>query len=87
VLQPRSFEQRQEVAHTCSAKLDIRFPVLIDGIENSTERAYTAWPDRLYIVAQDGTIAYKSRPGPAGFKARELVEALGNIFTSPVPDQ
>ena len=68
------------MAHTCSAKLDIRFPVLVDGIDNKTEQDYAGWPDRLYLVGRDGRIVYKGGPGPAGFKAAELAAELGRMF-------
>ena len=80
VLQPKTLEQRQEVAHTCSAKLDIKFPMLIDGMDNQTEQSYAAWPDRLYTVNTDGRIVYKSAPGPAGFKAADLGAALQKLL-------
>jgi hypothetical protein len=31
----------------CVAKLGIKFPAVVDRLDNSTERAYTAWPERL----------------------------------------
>jgi len=80
VLQPKTLQQRVEVAHTCTTKLDIKFPMVIDGMDNNTEQAYAAWPDRLYIVGKDGKIVYKSGPGPAGFKAAELAAALEKLF-------
>jgi len=73
---PRSNEERGETASTCVRRLGIRIPAILDGIDNKTERAYTGWPDRLYIVGRDGRVAYKSAPGPFGFSARGLTAAL-----------
>jgi type I thyroxine 5'-deiodinase len=56
--------------------LGIRFPALIDGIDNTVERLYTAWPDRLYLIGRDGRVRYKSGPGPYGFHTDELEAAL-----------
>ena len=64
------------MAGACVRKLGIKFPAVLDGFENTTEKAYTGWPDRLYLVDRDGKIAYKSRPGPFGFKPDELKAAL-----------
>jgi hypothetical protein len=64
-------------------KLGIELPALIDNFDNSTEVAYTAWPDRLYLIGRDGRIAYKSKPGPFGFKPDQLSEALKQ---ATVPD-
>lgn len=84
VLDPKTFEERQEVAHTCSEKLDIRFPVIVDTMDNAAEHAYAAWPDRLYIVGADGKIAYKGDVGPAGFKAQEMGRALEKVLAPNV---
>ncbi len=76
---PVDFDQRTSVAGTCVRKLGIKFPAVIDGFDNATERAYTGWPDRIYLIDATGHIAYKSKPGPFGFKPEELRVALGRI--------
>jgi type I thyroxine 5'-deiodinase len=73
---PRSDEERAQVAGSCVRKLGIKFPAVIDGFDNVTEKTYTGWPDRLYLIDRDGKIAYKSKPGPFGFKPDELRKAL-----------
>ena len=73
---PRNEDERASVAGTCVRKLGIEIPAVLDEFGNSTESAYTAWPDRLYLIDRNGKIAYKSRPGPFGFKAAELRAAL-----------
>ena len=55
---PRSNGERFEVAGSCVRKLGIRFPALIDGIDNTVERLYTGWPDRLYLIDRDGRVVY-----------------------------
>lgn len=79
VKQPKTFEARKEVAQTCSTKLDIKFPILVDDLDNKTCTAYSAFPDRLYILAPNGTIAYKSAPGPKGFKVQEIATELDKL--------
>ena len=76
---PKDYEERSLLAGACVRKLGIRFPAVIDGFENSTEKAYTGWPDRIYLIDARGRIAYKSRPGPFGFKPQELRTALGHL--------
>ena len=61
-------------------KLAVKIPPLIDDLANTTEIAYTAWPDRLYLVGQDGRVAYKSKPGPYGFKPGEMAEVLKRLL-------
>ena len=76
---PKSFDEREYVAGACVRKLGIKFPALIDGFDNITEKAYTGWPDRLYLIDSQGCIAYKSKPGPFGFKPDELKAALARL--------
>jgi hypothetical protein len=73
---PRSEDERATVAGTCVRKLGIEIPALLDEFGNSTESAYTAWPDRMYLIDRSGKVAYKSKPGPFGFKTDELRAAL-----------
>ncbi len=73
---PRSESERFGVAESCVRTLGIRFPALIDGIDNTVERLYTGWPDRLYLIDRDGRVVYKSAPGPFGFDPSKLSAAL-----------
>ena len=79
VASPKDFGERCVVADTCATKLGIQIPSVIDDIQNSTELAYTAWPDRLYVIDGQGRIAYKSKPGPYGFKPDEVRETLKRL--------
>ncbi len=73
-------EQKEEHATACTRKLDIRFPALVDNMDNTVELAYNGWPDRLYLIGKDGKILYKSGPGPAGFKPPELETAIKDVL-------
>lgn len=76
---PRSEDERASIAGTCVRKLGIEIPALLDEFGNSTERAYTAWPDRMYVIDPSGRVAYKSKPGPFGFKTEELRSTLQKL--------
>lgn len=65
---PKTTEERAGVATACVRKLHLSLPAVLDNAENTTERAYTGWPDRLYVLAPGGKVLYKSEPGPFGFK-------------------
>ncbi len=80
---PRTDGERNETASACVRKLGIRIPALLDGIENQTERSYTGWPDRLYLIGRDSRVIYKSAPGPFGFSAEGLAQALRSTFPPP----
>ena len=73
---PKTDEERAFVAGACVRKLGIKFPAVIDGIDNHTEVAYTGWPDRLYLIDRGGRVAYKGGRGPFGFKTGELEQSL-----------
>ena len=81
---PRSFEERAEIGRTCVKDLKIDLPMVVDEIDNRTERAYTAWPDRLYVLDASGRITYKSRPGPFGFEVAPVAKALEALARPPV---
>jgi type I thyroxine 5'-deiodinase len=77
---PRNEQERAELAGTCVRKLGIKFPALVDGFDNQTEKAYTGWPDRIYLIDSGGQIVFKSQPGPFGFKPEQLSAALSRLF-------
>ena len=50
VASPKTLAERCAVEGACATKLALRIPAIIDDLANSTEEAYTAWPDRLYVI-------------------------------------
>ena len=83
---PRTDGERTQTASACVRNLGIRIPALLDGIGNQTERSYTAWPDRLYLIGRNGRVVFKTRPGPYGFTTKGLEQAL-RTETSPVAER
>ncbi len=79
IASPRSFEERGDVAGACVRKLGIEFPALVDDFKDTTEIAYTGWPDRLYVIDREGRIAYKGAPGPYGFLPQEVGKTLQRL--------
>ena len=73
---PKNEEERAFVAGACVRKLGIKIPAVLDEFGNSTEAAYTGWPDRLYLIDAQGKLVYKSKPGPFGFHPDDLRAAL-----------
>jgi hypothetical protein len=80
---PRDEEERASVAGACVRKLGIKFPAVVDSFDNRIETAYTGWPDRLYLIATDDRVLYKSKPGPFGFHPQDLAAALQKAVGSP----
>jgi hypothetical protein len=79
---PRNEQERESVAGTCVRKLGIEIPAVLDEFGNSTETAYTAWPDRLYLIDASGYVVYKSKPGPFGFEPDDLQKAVRKVATA-----
>jgi hypothetical protein len=76
---PKTMAERESIAGSCVRKLGIKFPAVVDKIDNRTEQAYTGWPDRLYLIDRDGRVAYKSKAGPFGFHPDDLERAIKNL--------
>ena len=76
---PQSDGERFQVAESCVRTLGIRFPALIDGVDNTVEHLYTGWPDRLYLIDRDGRVVFKTAPGPFGFHPAGLEQAIRGL--------
>lgn len=77
---PASIEERTKLATECIRDLGIKFPALVDDFDNSVEKAYTAWPDRLYVIDIEGRVAYKSQAGPFGFRPAGVETTLERLL-------
>src|SRR5262245_1354856 len=76
---PKTDAERCGLAQTCAGKLPVKFPALVDGLDNAVDETYTGWPERIYLIGRDGRIRYKSLPGPFGFVPDELAAALDDL--------
>lgn len=77
----RTFGQRDSEAEICVVKLGIHIPALVDDMNDTTERAYTGWPDRLYVINRDGRVTFKSNAGPFGFHPEAMAKALESLVS------
>ena len=76
-------KSRAQLADVCVTRLGIKIPAVVDRFDDSTDKAYSGWPDRLYVIDANGKVAYKSRPGPFGFKPAEMEAALRALLPEP----
>jgi hypothetical protein len=65
--QPKTIEERASVAEACVLHLDLAMPTVLDDMDNSTDTAYAALPERLYVIDREGRVIHRSEPGPFGF--------------------
>lgn len=74
---PISDAERRGVASQCVDDLELdAITTVIDRLDDRVNQAYQAGPDRLYLVGQDGKIAYAGARGPSGFRPSELEDAI-----------
>jgi hypothetical protein len=76
----KTLDDRTKAADTCLIKLGLDLPALVDKPDDAVERAYTGWPDRLYVVDTNGKIAFKSAAGPFGFKPEDVESTLKRLL-------
>ena len=73
---PVTTDERQIIANNCVSKLNLPMRAVLDRIDDKTGVAYSAWPDRLFLVGQDGKIAYAGGRGPFEYRPPELKAAI-----------
>jgi len=78
VSQTSNAAERLKNLEQCALLLQLTMPSVIDNDDNAVNQAYGAWPDRLYVIDTDGSVAFKTAPGPAGFKTPDLAAWLRN---------
>lgn len=74
--EPTSFEQRREYASSCLRKLKIKYLAAVDPLENTTEKAYSAWPSRVYLIDKRGLVTFNSLLDELNFAAVSLESAI-----------
>ena len=50
----------------CIAASSLKVPVLLDDMEDSVASAYSAKPERFFILDAKGKVAYAGKRGPHG---------------------
>ncbi len=78
--QPTTMSQRVRIATDFVHRFNFRIPMLVDDIENDVEKLYSAWPERIYVIDENGRIAYKGGLGPFKFNPDELENWLVQKF-------
>ena len=86
IAQPRNDAERIRVARTCSKRLELGMPMLVDTIGDTVGARYSGMPSRLYLLDHRGRVAYKSGRGPFGFKTAELEHSLVLLLQDEFPE-
>jgi Iodothyronine deiodinase len=69
--QPKTLEQRLAIANDFTKRFKYTLPFGIDDMSNAADLAYSAWPERIYIIDEGGHIAYRGGIGPFNYKPEE----------------
>lgn len=56
----------------CPLRLHVRFPAVVDGLDNAAEKAYAAWPNHVYVIGADGRVRCRSALIEEDLDARAL---------------
>jgi hypothetical protein len=74
--QPKNLEQRVAIAKDFTKRFGYSLPFGIDDMTNAADLAYSAWPERLYIIDESGHIAYRGGMGPFNYNPSEVRDWL-----------
>jgi len=82
----KSIEDRQKAATGCAAAAKLKVPVLIDDMEDSVSKAYSALPERFFILGANGKVAYAGGRGPRGVNLDALEASLKGLTSDKTAD-
>ena len=81
IYDPKTMEERRAVAGQCEEALKYGVRTYVDEMDDAVNKAYAAFPTRLYLVGLDGRVVYAGGLGPYGFKPKELRKAIEEYLT------
>jgi type I thyroxine 5'-deiodinase len=87
--QPKTLEQRMAIANDFTKRFKYPVPFGVDDMSNAADLAYSAWPERIYIIDESGHIAYRGGMGPFNYSPAEartwLAVRYGAVKHDPLP--
>jgi hypothetical protein len=78
--QPKSLDERVAIAKDFTTRFKYPLPFGIDDMSNLADAAYSAWPERLYVIDESGHIAYRGGMGPFNYKPAEVRDWLASRY-------
>jgi hypothetical protein len=83
--QPKNLEQRVAIANDFIKRYKYPVPFGIDEMSNAANDAYSAWPERLYIIDESGHIVYRGGMGPFNYYPAEVRAWLAARYGEVAP--
>ena len=80
IYDPKTIEERRKVAGMCEVSMGYGIRTYVDEMDDAVMTAYAAWPERLYLIGEDGRVVYAGGRGPWGFKPVGLKEAIEDLM-------
>lgn len=72
----KTLDDRKTAASGCSAVSPLKAPVLVDDIKDTVTKAYSALPERFFILGTEGKVLYAGGRGPHGVDLDALEKSL-----------
>jgi hypothetical protein len=76
IYDPKTIEERRAAAGDCEKSLQYGIKTYVDEMDDLVNKAYAAWPTRLYLINKEGIVIYAGGLGPFGFKPAALKRAI-----------
>ncbi len=67
-------------------RYNFSFPMVLDNMTDEAESKYAALPERLYVLDEQGRIAYKGGLGPFCFDVDEFDDAVKQVTAVTQPE-
>jgi hypothetical protein len=77
---PKTLPERKAVARGFAEQFRAKIPILVDPMDDPFNKAFAAWPDRIYVLDAAGKVAYKGGIGPGGFHVDEVPPILKKLL-------
>ena len=78
--EPKTDDERTEVASACQIGLDLHMPMLVDRIDNDVDQKYVGLPMRMFLIDREGKIAFAGKKGPFGWDDGAFEEAVKKVL-------
>ena len=76
---PTSLEERAELARLLVVRFHLAMPVLVDDVDDEVDTHYAALPLRLYLIDEDGAVAFRTLVGSPGFDVDAWERAIEEL--------
>src|SRR5438309_699180 len=77
---PRTLSDRLAIANDFTKPFKYPLPFGVEDMQNAANDAYAASPERLYVIDENGKIAYRGGMGPFNYNPAEVRAWLASRY-------